>query len=62
MKVKVQQMFPNCRKYDKCCKDNKKFWKDLGEKTKVIGHRNQSFRISKIKLEFVKPPKDFIKW
>jgi hypothetical protein len=27
--VKVQRMFPNCQKYEKCCTKDKDFWKQL---------------------------------
>lgn len=62
MRVKVQQIFPNCQKYDKCCKDNKKFWENLGERTKIIKYREQPFRTKPVKLEFTKPPKGFEGW
>ena len=57
--VKVQDMFPNCQKYAKCCKDNKKFWNNFGERTKVIKYKITPFRIENVKLNITKPPEDF---
>ena len=30
--IPVQHMFPNCRKYTKCCYDDKEFWNKVEEK------------------------------
>ena len=57
--VKVQNMFPNCEKYDKCCKDNKKFWDDLEKGIKVTEYKKTPFRIENVKLKTTKPPIDF---
>jgi len=42
--VPVQQMFPNCRKYKKCCTKDKDFWVGLQEKVKADKPRLQPFR------------------
>ena len=34
--VRVQQMFPNCQKYKKCCVDDAEFWKKYEAKVKSL--------------------------
>ena len=60
--VPVQNDFPNCRKYKKCCKDNKEFWAVLQERTKAIPYRNKAFRTTSVKLGLGKPPEGFGGW
>ena len=42
--VKVQHMFPNCSKYNKCCTDDREFWDRLQMRTKIIKYRKKRFR------------------
>jgi len=57
--VPTQEMFPNCKKYDKCCRVDKPFWDELEEKKKEIKYIEQPFRIKDIKLNITKPPEGF---
>lgn len=60
--VKVQSMFPNCQKYNKCCRIDKPFWDELNEKVKDWKPVKQPFRIKNVKLVHTKPPKGFEGW
>jgi len=62
MTVKVQRMFPNCQKYEKCCRIDKPFWDELEAKTKEIKYVKQPFRIKEVKLNITKPPEGFEGW
>ena len=60
MTVRVQQMFPNCQKYEKCCRIDKPFWDELEAKLKDIEYRQQPFRLQPLdKFEYKKPPEGF---
>jgi len=52
--VRVQRMFPNCQKYEKCCRIDKPFWDELEAKLKQIEYTKQPFRIIK-----TDPPEGF---
>ena len=56
--VKVQNMFPNCKKYTKCCSDDSEFWDNVTKVTKRRGIKTHP-RTKRIKLEPKNPPKDF---
>ena len=60
--VPVQQMFPNCRKYSKCCTDDKQFWADLQERVKTLKPQKQPFRVWSIELGLGKPVEGFEGW
>ena len=62
--MKVQRDFPNCKKYDPCCKSKKstKFWKDLQERVKITKPRKQPFRILTVKSNVGKAPEGFEGW
>ncbi len=60
--VPVQHMFPNCRRYTKCCYDDKEFWNELDKKVKEWKPVKQQFRIRDLKLKPTKPPEGFEGW
>jgi len=65
MVIPVQHMFPNCRKYAKCCYDDKEFWNNLQNRvTEAKRHYSLKtyFRIKKTKIKPMKPPEDFEGW
>jgi len=45
--VRVQRDFPNCQKYNKCCRIDKPFWDELKQKLKQIEYRKHPFRLKK---------------
>jgi len=51
--VPVQNMFPNCLKYSKCCVDDGKYWDQI---------QKQVFRKVKLELKHEKPPEGFEGW
>jgi len=57
--VPTQEMFPNCKKYEKCCTKDKEFWNKYEEQIKHLLHRKQPFRIKDVKLNITKPPEGF---
>ena len=57
--VRVQRDFPNCQKYDKCCRMDRPFWDELEAKTKDVKYVKQPFRIKELKLKITKPPEGF---
>ena len=58
--VRVQRDFPNCQKYDKCCRMDKPFWDELEAKTKDIKYNKQPFRLQALdKFKYEKPPPGF---
>ena len=58
----VQKMFPNCRKYSKCCSDNQEFWDALQKKLEMWKPKKQPFRTLIVKSDLGKPPEDFEGW
>ena len=65
MVVPVQHMFPNCRRYVKCCYDDKEFWNNLQNRvTEAKRHHSLKtyFRIRQTKIKPMKPPEDFEGW
>jgi len=58
----VQRMFPNCRKYSKCCTDDKEFWDILQERLKMWKPKKQPFRTLTIKSDLGKAPEGFEGW
>ena len=61
--VPVQDMFPNCRKYDKCCSKDKPFWDELNEKLKEISYLKQPFRTKAVLTAIEnKAPEGFEGW
>jgi len=60
--VPVQRMFPNCRKYSKCCTDDREFWDVLQERVKSFKPKKQPFRVWSIELGLGKPPGGFEGW
>ncbi len=60
--VPIQWQFPNCRKYTKCCSDDKEFWNNLQNRVKELQPRPTHFRIKQIRIKPMKPPKDFEGW
>lgn len=56
--IKVQQMFPNCQKYKKCCSDDSEFWKGLQQRLDDTPIRDQPFR----HLDRNNAPEDFERW
>jgi len=51
----VQHMFPNCQKYKKCCREDKKFWDKVSESKEEIPEINKK----PIMLKQEKMPEDF---
>ena len=60
--VPVQRMFPNCRKYSKCCTDDREFWDELQKRVKELKSKPQPFRKTTIELGECKPPEGFEGW
>jgi len=60
--VPVQRMFPNCRKYTKCCTDDREFWAKLQEGVKILKPKKQPFRVTTSELGLGKPPEGFEGW
>ena len=60
--VPVQQMFPNCRKYSKCCTDDREFWDMLQERVKILRPIKQPFRTLIVKSNLGKQPEGFEGW
>ncbi len=63
--VPIQRQFPNCRKYRKCCYDDKEFWDNLQNRvTEAEKHYRLKthFRIKQIKIKPMKPPEGFEGW
>jgi len=48
----TQEMFPNCRKYKKCCTDDSAWWARLQVKLSSIEYKEQE-------IKQLRPPKDF---
>jgi len=60
--VPVQRIFPNCRKYKKCCTDDREFWDRLQERTKIIKYRKKRFRPQPTTVYSDDAPEGFEKW
>ena len=63
--VPIQWQFPNCRKYTKCCYDDKEFQNNLQNRvteTKKYYRLKTYFRIKQTKIKPMKPPEDFEGW
>ena len=60
--VPVQRMFPNCRKYTKCCTDDREFWDTLQNGVKAWKPKLQPFRKTTVELGLGKPPVGFEGW
>ncbi len=60
--VPVQRMFPNCRKYSKCCTDDREFWDDLQKRLEMWKPKKQPFRTLVIKSDLGKAPEGFEGW
>ena len=57
--VRVQRDFPNCQKYERCCKIDKPFWDELESKTKEIVYSKQAFRLQRFKIYHDEMPEGF---
>ena len=60
--VPVQRMFPNCRKYSKCCSDNQEFWDVLQKRLEEWKPKKQPFRTLTVKSNVGEAPSDFEGW
>ncbi len=63
--VPIQWQFPNCRKYTKCCYDDKEFWNNLQNRVteaKKYYRLKTYFRIKQTEIKPMKPPEDFEGW
>jgi len=60
--VPVQNMFPNCLKYSKCCVDDGKYWDQIQKQVEATKPKNQPFRKVKLELKHEKPPEGFEGW
>lgn len=58
--VPVQHMFPNCRKYRKCCREDKGFWEKV-QKEKHTGYSPDNYT-KIIKFKITKAPEGFEGW
>ena len=60
--VPVQHMWPNCRKYSKCCSDNQEFWDELQKRLEEWKPKKQPFRTLTVKSNLGKAPEGFEGW
>ena len=60
--VPVQKMFPNCRKYSKCCTEDSEFWAKLQEGIKILKPKKQPFRLQPVTLYSDDVPEGFEGW